>query len=206
MDDFDLYDECNAEEELNDTDKEKLANFNKNLELIDKLWRLADEKEPNYFFLKTRKGNLEDSISLLELLPDFIEKNIDEAFDESDLFFAHQIKDKMKRKLEHIPKLLNFKSLYLSAVKLKQKAISNPVFLQKIHYIKVSPKRAGQKENTCSNHWDLVYVDPCYHQDNDIIELLDSCSTISQRLVDEAYLRSLFSRTLYKDDGVKQAV
>ena len=51
-----------------DNDDEYLTTLSNNLSGVEKLWRLTDESEPNYFTLRILKGTLEESVSLLHLL------------------------------------------------------------------------------------------------------------------------------------------
>lgn len=196
LDSFDLLDiEDEVEEEKSENDK-KFDEFKENLEGIERLWRLADTNEPNFFTLRTLKGKLEETISLMDILPEFIElnKHIPDLF---DLFFGYMVRCKKKRKIpKHLDEIKNYKSMYIEIQTLINMVRSTPDFLNKISYIKITP---GQEEKPFCHHWDLKYTDPNYDKDNDLIDLLSACCVHKAPKPKDMneYIDMIFSNEIY---------
>lgn len=149
-------------------DEEPLKSFISNLSGVDKLWRITDLSKPNYFKLRPRDRG---KISLMDMLADFIKDN--NSVDEFDLFFNFMVINKLKRNHpEHLSELLNLNSVYLKINLLIQTVRSTPDFFEKISYIKLTP---GNEEKPYCQHWEMLYTDPKYDEDQDLINLLERC-------------------------------
>lgn len=174
-----------------DNDDEYLTTLSDNLSGVEKLWRLTDEDEPNYFTLRILRGTLEESISLLHLLSGFI--YINQHINDFDLFFCYMVRNKKKRKLsnkDHVIEMLNYNSMYISTDLLIQRARSSSVFKEKILCIQLT---IGQEDKPNAQHWDLKYTDPKYDKDKDLINLLMSCCFKTELLPDVEYLKHIFN-------------
>lgn len=172
-------------------ESEEIQNFIRNLDGVDKLWRLTDLSEPNFFTLRDiDKGK----ISLVDILPEFIEANNHLNF--FDFSFCHLVRNVRKWKNpKNIDFLLNSNCLYLMVNKIIQRVRSDDSFKEKISYIAITP---GQEEKPLSHHWDLAYSDPKYDKDKDLIDLLMSCCELnpdfSVRTLE--YITYIYSLTL----------
>lgn len=171
MNDFDLI--TDLPEEFVEKDTEELVEFIENLRGVEKLWRLTDLKEPNFFSLRImNNGKLEKYVSLMDLMQEFIEAN--PLITEFDLFLAYMVRD--VRKLNQLTdrlKLNGLSTLYLNTNLLIKRARSTTIFLEKINKIKFD---TNQRREPFLQHWQLYYIDPINCQDKDIIDLLISCS------------------------------
>ena len=183
-------------------ESEEIQNFISNLNGVDKLWRLTDLAAPNFFTLRDiDKGK----ISLVDILPDFIQAN--NHIDFFDFSFCHLVKNVRKWKNpKHIDFLLNSNCLYLIVHQIIQRARSDDSFRAKISYIAITP---GQEEKPLSHHWDLVYSDPKYDKDKDLIDLLMICCQLnpdfSIRTVE--YINHIYALTLnYPEVQIREAV
>lgn len=187
MQDFDLF----------DGEKEPVKGLDrliKDLNGIEKLWRLTDDNQANYFTLVLRNGQLEECISLMDLLKEFIDLN--KEVNIFDLFFCYMVRIKKKRKLtrkDHFSEMLNYNSMYLATNLLINRARSSYDFHDKIEYIRVSP---GQEEKPFSHHWDLKYTDPNHDKDPDLIRLLMGCCIKNEIPCNEQYLNYIFDLDL----------
>lgn len=184
-----------------DNDDEYLTTLSNNLSGVEKLWRLTDESEPNYFTLRILKGTLEESVSLLHLLSGFI--YINHSINDFDLFFCYMVRNKKKRKLsnkKHVIEMLNYNSMYISTNLLIQRARSSSTFKEKIHYIQLT---IGQEDKPNAQHWDLKYTDPTYDKDEDLINLLMSCCFKKELLPDLEYLNHIFNLDLSYEKNIQ---
>lgn len=171
---------------------EVLARFEADLAGVEKLWRITDLRAPNYFTLRTlRNGTLEEEISLMDMLSEFIENNT--TIDKFDLFFCYMVRYKLHKKYpKHYEDLINLNSVYLEINRLIQTVRSTPDFFEKISYIKITP---GNEEKPFCQHWELKYTDPRYDKDKDIINLLSSCCRNNPAYIADikAYLEMIYS-------------
>jgi hypothetical protein len=184
-----------------DNDDEYLTTLSNNLSGVEKLWRLTDESEPNYFTLRILKGTLEESVSLLHLLSGFI--YINHSINDFDLFFCYMVRNKKKRKLsnkKHVIEMLNYNSMYISTNLLIQRARSSSTFKEKIHCIQLT---IGQEDKPNAQHWDLKYTDPTYDKDEDLINLLMSCCFKKELLPDLEYLNHIFNLDLSYEKNIQ---
>lgn len=169
MPEFDLIEDIEEVQELDDIER-----FLAPLQGVDKLWRLTDLNAPNFFTLRPiDKGK----ISLIDILEDFIQAN--NQIKLFDFSFCHLVRNVRKWKIEnpkHYNQLIASNCLYLVVNEIKQRVRSVDSFRQKISYISISP---GQETKPLSQHWDLVYSDPKYDKDEDLIELLMSCCVLN---------------------------
>lgn len=183
MQSFELIDD----EENNE---EYLTTLSANLNGVEKLWRLTDENEPNYFTLRVLRSGPEESVSLLHLLDRFI--YINQPLDDFDLFFCYMVRNKKNRKLtnqKHVDEMLAYNSMYISTNLLIQRARSSSDFHKKIQYIQLT---IGQEEKPNAQHWDLKYTDPKHDKDKDLIDLLMSCCFKKELAPTLDYLKYIF--------------
>ena len=183
MQSFELIDD----EENNE---EYLTTLSANLNGVEKLWRLTDENEPNYFTLRVLRSGPEESVSLLHLLDKFI--YINQSLDDFDLFFCYMVRNKKKKKLtnqEHVDEMLAYNSMYISTNLLIQRARSSSDFHKKIQCIQLT---IGQEEKPNAQHWDLKYTDPKHDKDKDLIDLLMSCCFKKDLVPTLDYLKYIF--------------
>ncbi|QNX72852.1 hypothetical protein [Acinetobacter seifertii] len=167
------------------------------LDGVERLWRLTDETMDSYFTLAVRNGELEESISLMNLLNDFIELN--SSIDLFDLFFCYIVRIKKNRKIHkkaHRTQMLAYNSMYLSTKLLINRVRSSYDFHDKVEYIKVTP---GHEEKPFSQHWDLKYTDPKFDKDEDLIKLLVGCCFKKEMACNDDYLKYIFDLELKYD-------
>ncbi|MDR0067802.1 hypothetical protein RFX60_11005 [Acinetobacter sp. 11520] len=173
MSDFDLITDIDESVE----ESPEIQEFLSHLDGVDKLWRLTDLTAPNFFTLRSiDKGK----ISLINILPDFIDANAD--INLFDFSFCHLVRDIRRWKLnrpDHFEYLLNSNCLYLVISEIIQRVRSNSSFREKISYIAITPGQESKPLSHLSHHWDLVYADPKYDKDEDLIELLMSCCELN---------------------------
>jgi len=155
----------------------EIQQFIANLDGVDKLWRLTDLTAPNFFTLRPiDKGK----ISLVDILQNYLVAN--QQIQLFDFSFCHIVRKVRKWKLdnsEHFPQLINSNCLYLKINEVKQRVRSESSFREKISYIAITPGTENKPLRHLSHHWDLVYSDPKYDQDKDLIELLMSCCELN---------------------------
>lgn len=155
---------------------------------IDFLWRLADDGEKNYFYLRNlRNGRKEKTISLMDMLNCFIQKNSLIALE--DLFFYYMV-IKVRNKKRESDGLCGLKSLCLLINKLEGLARSTPAFLEKIDCIKISKNQLRLPD---VEHWDLIYTNQSYCEDSDVIDWLIGASRLYEKEDQEKYLTYIFS-------------
>lgn len=180
-------------------DYSKFNNFARDVEGIEKLWRLADTRYDCNFRLRIlSNGQLEEEVSLIELLPEFIENNINETFDEFDLFFSYMVYN-IKRKI--YPKnqvaISCFKVMCLKIKELLSRIRSDDDFFNMVAHIKITIR---ETPDPCHNHWELVYVDSSFHENKDLSDLLTSCCDPEDILnVPNKYDDPYFVRTFEKE-------
>lgn len=168
-------------------DEEPLKSFVSNLNGVEKLWRITDLSKPNYFKLRPID---QGKISLMDMLSDFTDNN--STVNEFDLFFYFMVIHKLKRKHpKHLEQLLNLNSVYLKINLLIQTIRSTPDFFKKISYIKLTP---GNEEKPYCQHWEMLYTDPKYDEDKDLINLLERCCEKSHNFpsVTEEYIDYIY--------------
>lgn len=200
MEDFELIDD----EGVGDNQEDYITTLSNSLQGVEKLWRLTDEKEPNYFTLRHLKSGLESTISLLHLLDIFI--YINQPINDFDLFFCYMVRNKKKRKLtneKHIEEMLGYNSMYIVTNLLFQRARSSSDFQKKIEFIRLT---IGQEDKPNAQHWDLGYTDPKYDKDKDIIDLLMSCCFKKEDAPDLSYLNYIFGINLNYENDEKKVI
>lgn len=193
MSDFDLL----ADSEESIEDDEPLKSFVENLSNVDRLWRITDLREPNFFKLKPRDRG---KISLMDMLKEFIDDNKD--ISDFDLFFRYMVEHKLKRKFpEHQDILLNLNSVYLKIDLLIQTIRSTPDFLKKLSYIKIS---LGQEHKPYCQHWDMEYTDTTYDQDRDLINMLERCCVKNESMPTTTleYIAYIYGLTIIENKQV----
>lgn len=192
MSDFDLINDI--EESIEES--QEIQEFLSHLEGVDRLWRLTDLTAPNFFTLRPiDKGK----ISLIDILPAFINANSD--INLFDFSFCHLVRNIRKWKLDrpdHLVNLVNSNCLYLVISEIVQRARSDSSFREKISYIAITPGHENRPLKDLSNHWDLVYADPEYDKDEDLIELLMSCCELNpdSSIRSEQYLEYIYQLEL----------
>lgn len=180
-------------------DYSKYNEFASNLQDIERLWRLADTRHECNFRLRTfSDGTLEEDVSLIELLPSFIDANVDSHFDEFDLFFSYMVYV-LKRKVYPKNKVAIscFKVMCLKIQVLLSRIRSEDDFFNKVAHIKLSIR---EKQDPCHNHWELIYVNSDYHENKELSDLLTSCCD-PENIIDVPlkYDEPYFIRTFGKD-------
>ena len=184
-----------------ESNEDYLATLSANLSGVEKLWRLTDENEPNYFTLRTLRRGLEKSIRLLHLLNGFIYLN--KPINDFDLFFCYMVRNKKNRHLadqEHVDEMLAYNSMYISTNLLFQRVRSSSDFHKKIQCIQLT---MGQEDKPNAQHWDLKYIDPKYDKDKDLINLLMSCCFKSDLPPTLEYLKYIFEINLCYENQIR---
>lgn len=175
-------------------DSPELQRFKENIGIIERLWRLTDEKAPNYFYLRRDKdGNLkEKSVSMLDLYERFL--IINEGIENFDLYFSYMVRVRRNKSLSSKgdkKEMLRQSSLYLEVQEVINKIRSTPEFLLLLDKISIT----GNNTNFLpfGQHWDIFYTSPEHDKDKNLIEMLMSCSKMKKVSDKEEYLKHIFS-------------
>lgn len=179
--------------ELRTEDPPALKIFANNIGDVNKLWRLADEKFPNFFYLRRDKAGVlkEGSISLVDLFQLIFQLN--KNINEFDLFFWYMVIYRRKKDLtdKKVRKeILRQSSLYLEPQEVVNKIRSTPSFLDLLQEISIT--EGNTNFLPFGQHWDLIYVSPEFDSNKKLIDMLMSCSKLKTFENKEEYLDYIF--------------